>query len=251
MNDTLIDPQNEQNPLFIAPPTYTIPYIMAAGLISEDEFLNFTQHFLSLNFDKKEVYLYKRVSVVDKLRSCDQVCGSVPPDGVTKTHSQLTEDSDVVTTEEEEDSACLGSGADNPSSEISTTDTTVPVHLVYEYHIVYSRSYNVPVLYFNVYKPDGSMMSLTEVWDRVPGVYRDRLQQDRWTFLTQQEHPILGRPYFQLHPCHTADLMEQVVGLFPPGQHSNYIVSWLSAVGPVVGLDLPLNFAQMTMDDPP
>ncbi|XP_033738587.1 ubiquitin-like-conjugating enzyme ATG10 [Pecten maximus] len=225
---------------------------MAAGLISEDEFLYFTQHFLSLNAknrdtwelresigDKKKVYLYKRVSVVDK-PGTDQSCRPFIPD--------------EITTVEEEDSGRLESGTDSstlsPSGE-TTSDITVPVHLAYEYHVVYSQSYNVPVLYFNVYKADGSLLSLEEVWDRVPDVYRDRLQHDRWTFLTQQEHPILGRPYFQLHPCHTADLMEQVTGLSSPGQNSNYIVAWLSAVGPVVGLDLPLTYAQMTVEKPP
>ncbi|XP_060077455.1 ubiquitin-like-conjugating enzyme ATG10 [Ylistrum balloti] len=243
---------------------------MAAGLISEDEFRYFTQHFLSLNaknrdtwelresiFDKTEVYLYKRVSVVDN-KQTDQAYGSVSSTEDSMTHSQIVNDSDTITNVEEEDGGCLVSGADNSTLSASsgihlmTSDTTASlVSLVYEYNIVYSRSYNVPVLYFNVYKADGSLLSLAEVWDRVPDVYRDRLEHDRWTFLSQQEHPILGRPYFHLHPCHTADLMEQVTSLSPPEKISNYIVAWLSAVGPVVGLELPLTFAQMTLDDPP
>ncbi|XP_069127205.1 ubiquitin-like-conjugating enzyme ATG10 [Argopecten irradians] len=227
---------------------------MAAGLISEDEFLRFTQHFLTLNaknrdtwelresiFNKKQVYLYKKVSVVVDKPCTDQGVGPT---------------ADEITSLEEEDSSCLESGTDNstlsPSSD-PTGDTkgVAPVHLVYEYHVVYSQSYNVPVLYFNIYKADGSLLNLEEVWSRVPDMYRDRLHLDRWTFLTQQEHPILGRPYFQLHPCHTADLMEQVAGISSPGNNSNYIIAWLSAVGPVVGLDLPLTFAHMTLDEPP
>ncbi|KAJ8305914.1 hypothetical protein KUTeg_016459 [Tegillarca granosa] len=56
------------------------------------------------------------------------------------------------------------------------------------------------------------MVSLEEIWRCVPSHYRDKLEVDKWSFLTQQEHPFLGRPFYQLHPCHTADLMKQVPG---------------------------------------
>lgn len=32
--------------------------------------------------------------------------------------------------------------------------------------------------------------------------------------------------------------------LFPP-RHTNYIILWLSTVGPVVGLNLPLSYAKL------
>ena len=33
-----------------------------------------------------------------------------------------------------------------------------------------------------------------------------------------QEHPYLGRPFYQLHPCHTANLMEQVISIEDPNK---------------------------------
>ncbi|XP_072025034.1 ubiquitin-like-conjugating enzyme ATG10 isoform X3 [Amphiura filiformis] len=120
----------------------------------------------------------------------------------------------------------------------------------YEYHIVYSSSYSVPVLYFTACKSDGKLLSLDEVWQAIPEYYQTRLQHQRWTFITQQEHPYLGRPFFQLHPCHTADLMHAVL---PQGtdstKRSNYLVTWLSSVGPVVGLSLPLVYSQLCNND--
>ncbi|XP_063962395.1 ubiquitin-like-conjugating enzyme ATG10 isoform X1 [Lytechinus pictus] len=111
----------------------------------------------------------------------------------------------------------------------------------FEYHIIHSASYNVPVLYFTACKSDGKLLTLDEVWGQVPGSYQERLRHQRWTFITQQEHPLLGRPFFQLHPCRTADLMKSVV----PHHKGNYVVTWLSSVGPVVGLELPLAFADL------
>ena len=33
---------------------------------------------------------------------------------------------------------------------------------------------------------EGSLVSLDEVWSLVPQTYRERLQEERWTFITQQ-----------------------------------------------------------------
>ena len=33
---------------------------------------------------------------------------------------------------------------------------------------------------------DGKLISLEEVWENVPDVYRKRLEYEKWTFLTQQ-----------------------------------------------------------------
>ncbi|XP_038069017.1 ubiquitin-like-conjugating enzyme ATG10 [Patiria miniata] len=117
----------------------------------------------------------------------------------------------------------------------------------FDYHIVYNLSYSVPTLYFSACHQDGKILSLDEVWQSVPSHYQRRLQSERWTFITQQEHPILGRPFYCLHPCHTADLMTAVLKATSQTStsHSNYLVTWLSSVGPVVGLALPLEYAKL------
>ncbi|XP_043920182.1 ubiquitin-like-conjugating enzyme ATG10 isoform X2 [Protopterus annectens] len=114
----------------------------------------------------------------------------------------------------------------------------------YEYHVVYSSSYQVPVLYFRACYTDGKPLTLEEIWGSVNECYRDHLLQEAWETITQQEHPLLGQPFFVLHPCRTAKFMSAI---FPKAQQSkcpvNYITTWLSMVGPVVGLNLHLSYA--------
>jgi hypothetical protein len=77
-----------------------------------------------------------------------------------------------------------------PSIHSSTITTPFATHsplerimITLEYHIVYSPSYAVPVLYFNAYAPSGKLLSLAELWSSVPPTY---CGVDRWTFITQQ-----------------------------------------------------------------
>ncbi|NWI53571.1 ATG10 enzyme, partial [Calyptomena viridis] len=116
----------------------------------------------------------------------------------------------------------------------------------YEYHVLYSSSYQVPVLYFRACFLDGRPLTLDEIWRSVHACYQDRLQEGLWDTVTQQEHPILGQPFFVLHPCRTNEFISAVLtGPRKHNRHTNYITLWLSTVGPVVGLNLPLNYAKV------
>ncbi|XP_075448592.1 ubiquitin-like-conjugating enzyme ATG10 [Ascaphus truei] len=117
----------------------------------------------------------------------------------------------------------------------------------YEYHVLYSISYQAPVLYFRASLLDGRPLTLDEIWQMVPECFRPRLLHGPWETITQQEHPILGQPFFILHPCRTNEFMTSVQGT--TGRKGNYITSWLSTVGPVVGLTLPLSYGKNIFDD--
>lgn len=118
------------------------------------------------------------------------------------------------------------------------------------YHVVYSASYGVPVMYFNVWRRDGSLLPLSDVWSLMPECLQEQLKPLRWSTVTQQEHPIQGVPYFQLHPCKTAQLMEQTRPKHQDGKHSNYVVTWLSSVAPVVGLEFPVQYSTIVTPAP-
>lgn len=98
----------------------------------------------------------------------------------------------------------------------------------WEYHVIYSPSYQSPVLYFNAWHPNGQLLSLDEVISTVVACFRDEISRNKWSALTQQEHPFLRVPFYYLHPCKTKDL--------PNFGGSGFLVTWLSTVGPVVGL---------------
>ncbi|XP_044075852.1 ubiquitin-like-conjugating enzyme ATG10 isoform X5 [Siniperca chuatsi] len=116
--------------------------------------------------------------------------------------------------------------------------------LQYEYHILYSCSYSAPVLYFRAFTLEGRSLSLEEVWSSVHPNFRLRLQKSPLNTITLQEHPLLGQPFFMLHPCRTEEFMRPVVQA-AQDQHRpvNYVLSWLSVVGPLVGLDVPLKYS--------
>ncbi|XP_032752943.1 ubiquitin-like-conjugating enzyme ATG10 [Rattus rattus] len=116
-----------------------------------------------------------------------------------------------------------------------------------EYHVLYSCSYQVPVLYFRASFLDGRPLALEDIWEGVHECYKPRLLQGPWDTITQQEHPILGQPFFVLHPCKTNEFMTAVLKNSQKiNRNVNYITSWLSIVGPVVGLNLPLSYAKAT-----
>uniref|UniRef100_A0A1A8RH74 Ubiquitin-like-conjugating enzyme ATG10 n=1 Tax=Nothobranchius rachovii TaxID=451742 RepID=A0A1A8RH74_9TELE len=61
--------------------------------------------------------------------------------------------------------------------------------------------------------------------------------------LSQQEHPLLGQPFFYLHPCKTEEFMKLVLTAAEDKHRPmNYVLLWLSLVGPAVGLDVPLEY---------
>ncbi|XP_055481723.1 ubiquitin-like-conjugating enzyme ATG10 isoform X2 [Psammomys obesus] len=126
-----------------------------------------------------------------------------------------------------------------------TGSAAVSEVIKYEYHVLYSCSYQVPVLYFRASFLDGRPLALEDIWEGVHECYKTRLVQGPWDTITQQEHPILGQPFFVLHPCKTNEFMTAVLKNSQKiNRNVNYITSWLSIVGPVVGLHLPLSYAE-------
>jgi ubiquitin-like-conjugating enzyme ATG10 len=110
-----------------------------------------------------------------------------------------------------------------------------PNCLKYDFHIVFSESYAVPVLYFNISQLDGSLLSLDDIWK----LFIHKNTSDMYETITQQEHPILHRPFFVLHPCHTENLLKKVIDQTAKKR----FLFWLSIYGQSVGLPLLVNYA--------
>ncbi|XP_010641047.1 ubiquitin-like-conjugating enzyme ATG10 isoform X3 [Fukomys damarensis] len=135
-----------------------------------------------------------------------------------------------------------------PSDALEVTEMEATSEVVkYEHHVLYSCSYQAPVLYFRASFLDGRPLTLQDIWSGVHECYRTRLLQGPWDTITQQEHPILGQPFFVLHPCKTTEFMAPVLKNSQEINRTiNYITSWLSVVGPAVGLNVPLSYAKAT-----
>uniref|UniRef100_A0A914MKG6 Ubiquitin-like-conjugating enzyme ATG10 n=1 Tax=Meloidogyne incognita TaxID=6306 RepID=A0A914MKG6_MELIC len=75
--------------------------------------------------------------------------------------------------------------------------------------ICYSEVYSVPVFWFNIYN---------------------------FEFISQGEHPFLGIAFYNIHPCKTAELMQNFKG-------NNYVLCFLSLLNATIFyFDWPLEF---------
>jgi hypothetical protein len=139
-------------------------------------------------------------------------------------------------------------------SDETTLETTEGEDLLaVEHHIVFSTTFNVPVLYFSACKQDGQPLPYKEILDLITCEVGS---EDQWTFLTQEEHPVLGTPFYMLHPCQTAERMTLLLGGPQDNQLSSgkdvnngnggnssrgahYLLSWFSLIGPILRLPVP------------
>lgn len=110
--------------------------------------------------------------------------------------------------------------------------------LTHEYNIIYSDSFEVPVMYFTISKQDGSPLGYEKTLSSLIGFAADELKQ----VVHQVEHPILFRPFFMIHPCRTKLFMKSHKQLNP----NYYLICWLSTVGSILGLRLDGRFADLT-----
>jgi len=108
-------------------------------------------------------------------------------------------------------------------------------YLKYDFHVVFSESYSVPVLYFNISHLNGSLLSLDDIWK----LFLHKKNSNMYETITQQEHPILQRPFFVLHPCHTENLLRQVTDQ----SAKKRFLFWLSIYGQSIGLPLSIHYA--------
>lgn len=92
------------------------------------------------------------------------------------------------------------------------------------YHIVYSESFEVPVFYLNAFKSNGLQLNYDELYAHFK--LNDSNKKDNIMILSQQEHPILFKPFYFLHPCKTAEWMATTNS----STDSNYTLKWLSFV---------------------
>ncbi|ERL92574.1 hypothetical protein D910_09887 [Dendroctonus ponderosae] len=103
------------------------------------------------------------------------------------------------------------------------------ISAIFEYHIAYSISYSVPVLCFNAWKTDGSMLTMEEYWAN----NKHFKNLNMFDTLTQMDHPVLCKPFLTLHPCRTSEIIEPILET-----SRNAVVTWLSVVGRFIDFEI-------------
>lgn len=102
---------------------------------------------------------------------------------------------------------------------------------------------------------DGSLLSWDSIVENLPPFYQCIAHQPnaKWTFISQIDHPHLHMPWYMLHPCQTAELLQlmmqadaaatdaQAIKYGIESAHGvQYMKAWFSLVGPVVRLQLKI-----------
>lgn len=109
-----------------------------------------------------------------------------------------------------------------------------------EWHVVWSSAFRVPVVHYSLARADGSALSFAAEL-----AYADALAAAHGgprtgadtaaAYITSGEHPVLGTPFWFLHPCRTAPAMARLAAL-PAWHRAHYLAAWLSWAAPMVGL---------------
>ncbi|XP_077287035.1 autophagy-related 10 [Arctopsyche grandis] len=111
--------------------------------------------------------------------------------------------------------------------------------LRWEHHVCYSLCYAVPIIYFNVWNENGTLLPLADVWEFCHPHYKSQVSNEMYTTLTQQEHPILHQPFFAIHPCKTQEFLNG------SNQDINILVKFITSVGPMVNLSLNYSYGKL------
>lgn len=112
----------------------------------------------------------------------------------------------------------------------------------FTFHVVYSESFSVPVLYLNISKSNGCLLNHEELYSYFNLTKSLKDKESVYDLvITQQEHPLLFKPFYFVHPCKTADWMKIIALNKSNGEKEksddtevdrleNYTLTWLSLV---------------------
>ncbi|KAF2212621.1 hypothetical protein CERZMDRAFT_13497, partial [Cercospora zeae-maydis SCOH1-5] len=105
------------------------------------------------------------------------------------------------------------------------------------YDIIYSPSYQVPVLYLSSEPPgcpDWLLEGVNEPAARVMGIKET---------VTLTDHPETGRPVLFVHPCRTQEAMTDVLCARKDVVAVEWLLIWFGIIGNAVGLYVPAELA--------
>jgi ubiquitin-like-conjugating enzyme ATG10 len=142
--------------------------------------------------------------------------------------------------------------AEQDDNESDTVNTHSQDILTTSLNVIYSDSFNVPILYLNVYKSNGKCLSYEELYKflSIPCCLNERESNELSIkrnelvdlYLTQQEHPVKGKPFFFLHPCRTGEWMAQTA---IKKEETNYSLRWMSFIFSQIGIKMDIKYATM------
>nr|CAH8849275.1 unnamed protein product [Trichobilharzia regenti] len=129
-----------------------------------------------------------------------------------------------------------------------SSDSSADV-IVIEYRVVYSESYQVPVLLIRFQTKSGRSLQHEKLWceNLRSSAFPISMNPLPLSALSEIEHPHLGIPFYQFHPCKTAELMAEVFSSASVDSISplKYTIMWLSLIASPLGLHLPQSLCSL------
>jgi len=111
-----------------------------------------------------------------------------------------------------------------------------------DYHVLFSKPWQLPVLYFASFWEDTlEPLSLKEIYTHVVEKSSQEAVKDVGILggISHGDHPQLGIPFYFIHPCRTADLLNDIQADNTKISQDELIQVWLGLVGGVVNIPTP------------
>ncbi|CAK4067911.1 unnamed protein product [Aphanomyces euteiches] len=102
-----------------------------------------------------------------------------------------------------------------------------PCMFSYEFHIVYSPIYRLPVLFLQGSHLDGTPLTTSQVQAHLSQQFIDGTK-----FVSQDEHPVLGVPFYFVHPCETSACLSLLLENQAIPCPLQVLLSWMSLLAP-------------------
>jgi hypothetical protein len=122
----------------------------------------------------------------------------------------------------------------------------------WNFSIVYSETWRMPVLYFHVQQRDGTPCTRNHVLKVLQGDSHSHQNQvaDSWDFVSHEEHPVSRCPSFFLHPCRTQERLATLLQTANSSisDEALQLLSWMSMIFPSVGCSISSRTFQQLRD---
>ncbi|XP_064152552.1 ubiquitin-like-conjugating enzyme ATG10 isoform X3 [Anguilla rostrata] len=154
--------------------------------LDEETFRRACRRFVQHSHALSDGWSWEEVKGSDEgyMRKTVLVPGRTAPRSARNGASEPADDLDTLGQREGQDLEDDDEEQAGDDEEHAASETSSPTR--YEYHVLYSCSYQAPVLYFRASTLDGRPLSLEDIWDNVHPNYRQRLLQGPWDTITQQ-----------------------------------------------------------------
>lgn len=131
-----------------------------------------------------------------------------------------------------------------PNQDDETTSKPSSSSWEWNFSVVYSETWQAPVLYFHVHNDvyRGEPCTRTQIVRHLTKTLdaQNNNVSDSWDFVSQDEHPVTRLPSFFLHPCRTNERLQHLSNKDNKEEEDPAVVllQWMSLILPSVGLSV-------------